>query len=124
MLLLTVLFCLAFAGSVLTDFTADDNGSNSSASTSQTSAERLIEEMGMFENYILGILTNYKQLPLDRLHKMLQLFVVSPRFDKSTEQLAAYLALLQTLEKVMCENGLYKICCAGGKTGNAGGENA
>ena len=41
--------------------------------------DALLEAMSPFENYINGMLTNYKQLPLDRLHKMLQLFVISPK---------------------------------------------
>jgi len=30
-----------------------------------------------FENYILNILVNFKQLPLERLHSLLRVFVVS-----------------------------------------------
>lgn len=105
--------CVVCAGTVLTDFSTDDSSSSGAERAVLSSSERLLEEMGMYENYVMGMLTNYKQLPLDRLHKMLQLFVVSPKFDKSLEQLAAFLALLQTLDKVVVDNGMYRTRASG-----------
>lgn len=41
-------------------------------------------EMGPYEPYIMGMLTNYGGLPLDRLHAMLKLFVVAPKCVRFT----------------------------------------
>lgn len=38
--------------------------------------------MAPYENYVMGMLTTYKQLPLDRLHHMLKLFVIAPKWVK------------------------------------------
>eukprot|EP00798_Chlamydomonas_sp_ICE-L_P002183 gene2183-33798_t len=64
------------AGTVVTDFGAEDEVPATVTSGAQ---EVAIEEMSPFENYIYGMLTNYKELPLDRLHSMLRMFVVSPK---------------------------------------------
>jgi anaphase-promoting complex subunit 2 len=39
----------------------------------------IVQELGPYEPYIMGMLANYGGLPLDRLHNMLRLFVVSPK---------------------------------------------
>ena len=62
-------------GQVITDQGAEEDVPVSSS----VAQDALLEAMSPFENYINGMLTNYKQLPLDRLHKMLQLFVISPK---------------------------------------------
>lgn len=41
--------------------------------------DAVLEVMAPYENYIIGMLNNYKQLPLDRLHNMLRMFVISPK---------------------------------------------
>ncbi len=66
--------------------------------------------MSPFENYIHGMLTSYKQLPLDRLHSMLKLFVISPKYERSVDQLAAYLAFLVSEGKVALDptSNMYK----------------
>ncbi len=75
-----------------------------------TSAEeKLIAEMSPYENFIIGILTNFSAVPLDRMHSLLRMFVVSePKYDKSQEQLAAFLQVMAAREKVDIENGIYK----------------
>ena len=62
-------------GQVITDQGAEEDIPVSSSGAQ----DALLEAMSPYENYINGMLTNYKQLPLDRLHKMLQLFVISPK---------------------------------------------
>ena len=44
---------------------------------------------------------------------MLRLFVVSPKYDKPQESLAAFLALLAARGKVAVENGVYRRVAAG-----------
>ena len=57
-----------------------------------SAVEVLQAEMGPFENYIVGVLTNWPAgLPLERLHNMLRMFVVNPKYDRSLEQLSAFL---------------------------------
>jgi hypothetical protein len=69
--------CLSFA--LLGSLISDEGSEEETAPAPGTSQDMLLEVMGPYENYISGMLTNYKQLPLDRLHKMLQLFVISPK---------------------------------------------
>jgi hypothetical protein len=66
--------------------------------------------MAPFENYILGILTNFGAVGLDRLHHLLRAFVVGePRYDgRTAEQLAAYLGHLAAAGKVAADNGVYR----------------
>jgi anaphase-promoting complex subunit 2 len=70
--------------------------------------ERLLTEMSPYENYIIGMLTNFASLTLERLHNMLRMFVISPKYDKSQEQLADFLAHLVGRERVAVEGALYK----------------
>jgi anaphase-promoting complex subunit 2 len=65
--------------------------------------------MGPFENYIMGMLTNFGALPADRLHNMLRVFVVGePKYEgRSQEQLAAFLQLLAEQGKLDVSNGIY-----------------
>lgn len=66
--------------------------------------------MAPFENYILGVLTNFSAVSLDRLHNLLRVFVVGePKYEgRSQEQLAAYLAHLVAGGKVEVDNGIYR----------------
>lgn len=64
--------------------------------------------MAPFETYIMGMLTNFDALPLDRIHNMLKMFAVQPPYDKGMEELAGYLARLVAEEKLVLEGGLYK----------------
>ena len=71
--------------------------------------DRLVAEMGPFENYILGMLTNFGALPCERLHNMLRVFVVGePKYEGRTqEQLGAFLQLLVEQGKLEASNGIY-----------------
>lgn len=79
------------------------------ARASSSAEDRLIAEMGPYENFIIGLLTNCGTLPLDRLHNMLRVFVVGePKYEgKTQEQLAAFLQVMVAREKIEGHNGVY-----------------
>lgn len=47
-------------------------------------------------------------MPLDRVHNMLKMFASDPPYDKSLEQLGAYMARLVADEKLSLEGGTYR----------------
>lgn len=75
-----------------------------------TSAQDLIrQDMAVYETYIMGMLTNFDAgLPLDRVHNMLKMFVVDPPYDKSAEQLSAFLGRLVADEKLVLQGDLFR----------------
>ena len=65
--------------------------------------------MAMYESYIMGMLTNFDEgLPLDRIHNMLKMFVVEPIYDKTAEQLSAFLGKLASEEKLQLVGTFFK----------------
>jgi len=66
------------------------------------------QEMAVYEQFVMGMLHNFDGLPLERIHNMLKMFVSEPPYDKSAEQLAAFLAALVADEKLSLEGSLYK----------------
>lgn len=66
------------------------------------------DAMAQFEPFVMGMLTNFDSLPLDRIHNMLKMFVVDPPYDRTMEQLSAFMAKLSTEDKVMLEGNVYK----------------
>lgn len=42
--------------------------------------------MRVFQQYVIGMLTNFDSLPLERIHNMLKMFVSDPPYDKSLQQ--------------------------------------
>lgn len=73
-------------------------------------AAAALSEVAPFENYILGVLTNFSAVSLDRLHNLLRVFVVGePKYEgRSQEQLGAYLAHLVAQGRVEVDNGVYR----------------
>lgn len=68
-----------------------------------------VQEMAVYEQYIMGMLTNFDSgLPLDRIHNMLKMFCSTPPYDRTADQLAAFLASLVAADKVALEGALYK----------------
>jgi anaphase-promoting complex subunit 2 len=65
-------------------------------------------EMARLDPFILGMLTNFDALPLDRIHNMLKMFASDPPYDKTLEQLGAYMSRLVADDKVMVAGGVYK----------------
>ena len=66
------------------------------------------QEMAKLEPFIMGMLTNFDALPLDRVHNMLKMFVSDPPYDKTLEQLGAYMARLVADEKLSLDGGTYR----------------
>ena len=72
--------------------------------------EQAAAEMAVYESYITGMLTNFDELPLDRIHNMLKMFVSDPPYDKSSAQLAAFMAKLAAEDKIEHgEGGTFKL---------------
>ncbi|KIY92945.1 anaphase-promoting complex subunit 2 [Monoraphidium neglectum] len=74
-------------------------------------ADDALAGMAPFENFILGILTNFSAVALDRLHNLLRVFVVGePKYEgRSQEQLGAFLAHLVAQGKVEVDAaGVYR----------------
>jgi anaphase-promoting complex subunit 2 len=70
------------------------------------------EEMSVFESYIIGMLTNLRQLPLSRIHEMLKMCVAGSdhKYSKTPQQLNAFLQQLCRQEKLECgPDGRYKL---------------
>ena len=88
----------------------DDEDGNVGQSVSVTAQEQ--EEMEVYESYIVGMLTNLQQLPLDRIHNMLKTFVTGSdvRYNKTPQQLSTFLQHLCKQEKLECgPGGMYKL---------------
>ncbi|KAL3933625.1 MAG: hypothetical protein SGBAC_010313 [Bacillariaceae sp.] len=70
------------------------------------------EEMEVYESYICGMLTNLGQLPLERIHNMLKMFVTGSdvKYNKTPQQLSVVLKHLCKQEKLECgPDGMYKL---------------
>jgi anaphase-promoting complex subunit 2 len=70
------------------------------------------EEMQVYESYIVGMLSNLGQIPLEKIHTMLKTFVAGSdhKYDKTPQQLAVFLQQLCKEEKLECSpDGLYKL---------------
>ncbi|KAL7456107.1 hypothetical protein ACHAWC_007603 [Mediolabrus comicus] len=70
------------------------------------------EEMKVYESYIVGMLSNLGQLPLQRIHSMLKTFVSGSEhsYDKTPNQLAVFLQQLCKDEKLeVGPDGMYKL---------------
>ena len=64
--------------------------------------------MAKLEPFVLGMLANFDALPLDRVHNMLKMFASDPPYDKSMEQLAAFMGSLVADEKLALDGGMYR----------------
>lgn len=70
------------------------------------------EEIKVFESYIVGMLSNLGQLPLERIHTMLKSFTTGSdhNYNRTPQQLAVFLQQLCKEEKLECSpDGLYKL---------------
>lgn len=68
--------------------------------------EQAAADMAIHESFVLGMLTNHEELPLAMIHNMLKMFVTG--FDKTSDQVAAFLARLVREEKLALEGGTYR----------------
>jgi anaphase-promoting complex subunit 2 len=87
----------------MTGVHADDEHESAVASAEETAAAGMV----VYEQYVMGMLTNFPSLPLDRIHNMLKMFVVEPVYDKSINDLEQFLNDLVAKEKLMMEGSSY-----------------
>ena len=77
---------------------AADDGDAAVADTTE-------QDNAVYEGYIVGMLTNFKSLPLERIHNMLKMFM--PEYDRTERQLASILGGLCAAEKLTQDSGEY-----------------
>lgn len=70
--------------------------------------KRAAQDMAVYEQFVMGMLSNLDALPLERIHNLLKMFVTEPPYDKSAEQLAAFMGRLVADEKLVLEGSLYR----------------
>lgn len=87
---------------------AADDGLGSGSGLVASSEDQAAAGMKVYEQYIIGMLTNFPSLPLDRIHNMLKMFVSEPPYDRSSEQLHAFLNSLVAEDKLVMEGEEYK----------------
>ncbi|XP_039820026.1 anaphase-promoting complex subunit 2-like isoform X2 [Panicum virgatum] len=82
----------------------EEEGESSVASVE----EQLKKEMTVYEKFIIGMLTNFGSMSLDRIHNTLKMFCIAePSYDKSLQQLQSFLSGLVADEKLEMRDGLY-----------------
>lgn len=67
------------------------------------------DSMGVYETYVMAMLTNLKQLSLEQIHSMLQRFVQTPVYDRSQVQLSSFLTSLIAKGKIEVSAGVYRV---------------
>ncbi|WZN66184.1 subunit 2 of anaphase-promoting complex [Chloropicon roscoffensis] len=73
------------------------------------SQEQLMEaNMKVYESYVMGMVTNLESLPLQKIHNMLKMFVLEPVYDKTIEELEAFLAKLVNDGKLTFDGNVYR----------------
>ena len=87
----------------------EDNGG--AASTAEAALE---QQMGMYEQYIVGMLTNLESLPVGRIHNMLRMFVPAGTdggggYDRTEAELQRFLNRLVEDGKLETSGGQFKI---------------
>lgn len=69
---------------------------------------QLRKEMTVYEKFIMGMLTNFGSMALDRIHNTLKMFCIAdPPYDKSLQQLQSFLSGLVSEEKLELRDGMY-----------------
>ncbi|KAK7251905.1 hypothetical protein RIF29_35508 [Crotalaria pallida] len=69
---------------------------------------QLRKEMNVYEKFIMGMLTNFGSMALDRIHNTLKMFCITdPTYDKSLQQLQSFLSGLVSEEKLELRDGMY-----------------
>ncbi|CAD6338423.1 unnamed protein product [Miscanthus lutarioriparius] len=82
----------------------EEEGESSVASVE----DQLKKEMTVYEKFIIGMLTNFGSMSLDRVHNTLKMFCIAePSYDKSLQQLQSFLSGLIADEKLETRDGLY-----------------
>lgn len=84
--------------------TGDEDGERSVASVE----DQLLKEMTIYEKFIMGMLTNFGSMALDRIHNTLKMFCIAdPKYDKSLQQLQSFLSGLVSADKLELKDGMY-----------------
>ncbi|GLT27368.1 hypothetical protein SLA2020_023730 [Shorea laevis] len=84
--------------------TGDEEGEGSVASVE----DQIHKEMTVYEKFIMGMLTNFGSMALDRIHNTLKMFCIAdPAYDKSLQQLQSFLSGLVSEEKLELRDGMY-----------------
>ncbi|KAJ9709347.1 hypothetical protein PVL29_001019 [Vitis rotundifolia] len=92
------------AGSCEELLVGDEEGERSVASAE----DQLHKEMIVYEKFIMGMLTNFGSMALDRIHNTLKMFCLAdPPYDKSLQQLQSFLSGLVSEEKLEIRDGMY-----------------
>ncbi|KAI8324365.1 hypothetical protein GQ54DRAFT_238790, partial [Martensiomyces pterosporus] len=65
------------------------------------------EALRMHFNYVVGMLTNFGPLPLDRIHSMLGMFLAGENIE--ADELKAFLALMVREDRLEMAGGMYKL---------------
>ncbi|TVU01173.1 hypothetical protein EJB05_53386 [Eragrostis curvula] len=88
----------------LDEYQMTEEGESSVASVE----EQLKKEMTVYEKFIIGMLTNFGSMTLDRIHNTLKMFCIAdPSYDKSLQQLQSFLSGLIADEKLEMRDGSY-----------------
>jgi len=78
-----------------------------------SAAEQLAAEMRVYEQYVVGMLTNLESLPLSRIHNMLKMFVPATDgergYDRTEQELQRFLNRMVEDGKLELAGGQYKI---------------
>lgn len=91
-------------GSIEDLVVGDEEGESSVASVE----DQLCKEMTVYEKFILGMLTNFGSMALDRIHNTLKMFCIAdPPYDKTLQQLQSFLSGLVSEEKLELRDGMY-----------------
>lgn len=89
-----------------TNFISDDVG----GSAVQSAEERAAEEMKVYWQYIVGMLTNLGPKPVEQVHSFLKMLVPKETpYTKSQEELEQYLTYLVEDQKLEFVGGSYKL---------------
>ncbi|KAK9481286.1 hypothetical protein V1514DRAFT_323455 [Lipomyces japonicus] len=83
---------------------------DAAGSSVQTSDEKAAEEMRIYWSYIVGMLTNLQQLPLDRIQSFLKMLIPKDMgYYRSIDELCEFLNLMVAEEKLEFSTGMYRL---------------
>eukprot|EP00762_Andalucia_godoyi_P001807 ANDGO_06009.mRNA.1 Anaphase-promoting complex subunit 2 len=84
--------------------------SNFESSDAEDAARRQSDaEMAIFESYIMAMLENLGSMSGDKIHNMLKMYCLDPPYDKTLEQLQAFLNKLVANEQLDRDSGQFKL---------------
>lgn len=72
------------------DAAAGGGGEDERENAVASAEEQEAAGMRVYQQYVVGMLTNFDSLPLERIHNMLKMFVSDPPYDKTLQQARAH----------------------------------